>query len=124
MNAKIMKLVVLGLTGMGMTGCATARAPVNGVFYSDVKGPIMATTAFGGTATGEACATSILGVYASGDASIDAAKKAGGIAQVVAVDQHTSNILGFYAKYCTVVYGKRGGAAKAKAGSDAGSESL
>ncbi len=57
---------------------------------------------------GEACATSILGVVATGDASIDTAKKNGGVAQVTAVDHHTKSILGVYAKFCTIVYGKKG----------------
>lgn len=105
----------MGLMALAMTGCATAQSPVTGFLYSDVKGPIGATTAYGGTARGEACATSILGVYASGDASIEAAKKAGGIMQVVTIDHQTNSILGVYAKYCTVVYGKKGGsAARAK----------
>ena len=94
---------------LSILGCATAQSPVNGFLYSDVKHPGGATEAYGGSAKGEACATSILGLIANGDASIDAAKKAGSVMQVTAVDHSSSNILGFYAKYCTIVYGKKGG---------------
>jgi hypothetical protein len=91
-----------------LVGCATAQSPVPGMWYTDVKGPVAATPAHGGTAQGESCATSILGLIATGDASIETAKKNGGIAQVTAIDHKSNSILGFYAKFCTVVYGKRG----------------
>lgn len=110
---KLISLVLIGMSAATLAGCATASSPVNGLFYTDVKAGVSATEAYGGSARGEACASSILGIYASGDASIDAAKKNGGIAQVVTVDHTANSILGVYAKYCTVVYGKKaaGGAA-------------
>lgn len=104
-------MAATGLVAMAMLGCATAQSPVNGLLWQDVKGGVMATEAYGGTAKGEACASSILGIVATGDASINTAKKNGGIVQVVAIDHTSNNILGFYAKYCTVVYGKKGGGA-------------
>jgi len=109
------KVGVVGLVASYLMGCATAMSPVSGAWYTDVKGPVGVTDAYGGTAMGEACATSILGLIATGDASLDTAKKNGGVAQVTVVDHHSSSILGFYAKFCTVVYGKKGassGAAK------------
>lgn len=86
------------------TGCATAAKPVNGMFYSDTQFGMIATT---GTAKkmGKACSKSILGAVALGDASIEAAKKAGGISTVATVDATSKNILGFYAEFCTVVHG-------------------
>lgn len=75
----------------------------------------MATEAYGGSARGEACASSILGAYASGDASLDAAKKNGGVVQVNAVDGTAYSFLGIYAKYCTIVYGKKGSGGSAPA---------
>lgn len=105
---------VLIFSASYLMGCAMAASPVNGAWYTDVKGPVGVTDAYGGTAMGEACATSILGVVATGDASIDTAKKNGGVAQVTVVDHHSNSILGFYAKFCTVVYGKKGAAGSAK----------
>ena len=49
---------------------------------------------------------SILGLVAIGDASIDAAKSAGGIAQVASVDHHSFSILGIYGTLCTQVKGQ------------------
>jgi hypothetical protein len=59
-----------------------------------------------GTKTGEACAMQILGLVGLGDASISAAKAAGGISQVAHVDHDITNILGIYGKSCTVVVGQ------------------
>ncbi len=111
---KNLKLVLLAVYALGFAGCATAQSPVNGLFYTNVQTAGGATEAYGGSARGEACATSILGAFASGDASIDAAKKNGGIAQVTTVDHSATSYVGFYAKYCTIVYGKKasGGAAQ------------
>jgi hypothetical protein len=99
---------VIGLVATYLMGCASAMSPVSGAWYTDVKGPLGVTDAYGGTAMGEACASSILGLIATGDASIDAAKKNGGVAQVTAVDHKSTSILGITAKFCTIVYGKKG----------------
>lgn len=101
------QLVLLASCACSLLGCAMAQSPVNGSIYTDVKSPGMATEAYGGSARGESCATSILGIVATGDASIETAKKNGSIAQVVAVDHSANGILGVYAKYCTIVYGKK-----------------
>lgn len=51
-------------------------------------------------------ANSYVGLIATGDASIAAAKKAGNITQVSSVDHYTKNILGVYGEYCTIVKGQ------------------
>lgn len=56
--------------------------------------------------TGAATATSILGIVATGDASIEAAAKNGGITRIHHVDHHSKNILGFYSEFTTIVYGE------------------
>ena len=55
--------------------------------------------------TGEACAFSVLGLIAIGDASVEAAKSRGGINDVSYVDYEIFNVLGLYAKLCTMVRG-------------------
>ena len=50
-------------------------------------------------------ATNILGLIATGDSSIDAAKKAGGIKDVSSVDHDSTSILGLFGTFCTVVKG-------------------
>lgn len=105
-------LAAVSSLALALSACVSA--PVSGFLWTDVKGGVTATEAYGGSARGEACASSILGAVATGDASIDTAKKVGGIAQVVTIDYSVTNILGIYAKYCTIVYGKRGATPAAK----------
>jgi len=59
-----------------------------------------------GDKSGESCATGILALAAFGDASLDAAKKAGGITDVHSVEYRGMNIIGIYQQGCTVVHGK------------------
>ena len=59
-----------------------------------------------GAKTGEACAMSILGIVAVGDASVEAAKAEGGVSKVSTVDYAQFGILGIYANTCTVVKGE------------------
>jgi len=58
------------------------------------------------TKSGEACSTSILGWVTTGDSSVPAAAKAGGIKNVHSVDNKFVNYVGVYAQYCTVVTGE------------------
>ena len=81
------------------------RAPLTGFWYTSTQSGVAATAQMS-TKTGEACASSILGIIATGDASIDAARKAGGINSISEVDEKASDILGLYASYCTIVHGK------------------
>ena len=89
-----------------LSGCATAVSPVNGVFYSNVKAPALATdSADKPTKIGRASARSILGIYAVGDASIEAAAKNAGITRIHHVDYQSESILGVVADFTVIVYG-------------------
>lgn len=55
---------------------------------------------------GEACATNVLGIVATGDSSIETAKRDGNIRKVSFVDRTYFNVLGIYQKGCTVVKGE------------------
>ena len=103
---KTLTFLFLSALAVYISGCAMAGAPVNGSLFSDVKGPVLITSESGGTKTGEATCTSILGLLATGDCSIAAAKKQGGITTVSHVDHHSTNLLGVLATYKTVVTGK------------------
>ena len=99
-------ILALSLTGvLAVSGCAYAASPVLGGLYTKVSGPVNATSSQAGNKTGRVCASSILGIIATGDASIDAAKKAGGITSVTSVDFESTSILGLYATFCTIVHG-------------------
>ncbi len=100
--------LVVGLAAS--TGCGYAYP--SGSLYTGASIPHgmdraeMTGAAKTGDKFGEACATGILSIAAFGDASIDAAKKAGGITEVHTVDFRESNILGIYVQGCTQVHGK------------------
>ena len=47
-----------------------------------------------------------MGLVATGDASIAAAKAAGGITDASHVDYHVKSTLGIVAEFCTVIKGK------------------
>jgi len=90
-----------------LSGCAgTGAVAVNGFLYSDVKGPQLVTASTAASKTGEATCTSILGAIATGDCSIEAAAKAGGITEISTVDTKVENILGLYATRTTIVRGR------------------
>jgi hypothetical protein len=102
------KLSLFGFIGVASTmllGCATSM-PVGGV-YTDVKLPVTATADGGGTPkVGTAECMSVLAMVATGDCSIEAAKKNGGITKVYHVDWEANNILGIIGKYKVVVHGQ------------------
>lgn len=85
------------------SGCAT-YIPIGG-YAVDGK---MGTQDNGGPTPkmGKACMRSILGLVASGDASIQAAKANGNITKVSTIDYEVENILGVVGNYCIVVRGE------------------
>jgi hypothetical protein len=89
-----------------LTGCASVKSPVSGFVYTDIQAGEGATSNAGASKIGQSEATSILGWVATGDASIDKAAKSAGITKIHHVDYKAKSILGFYAKYTTVVYGE------------------
>lgn len=106
---KTLAKVALGALMLGMLGgCATASggdAMVMGTIYSGYK----SSGAIGpgaGNKTGEACASSILGIIGTGDASVSAAMEAGHITQINHVDHTQFGVLGIYASTCTEVVGQ------------------
>jgi len=103
---KLLIVLALFLAMQFATGCAmVTRSPLTGTIYTGVKGPEAVGTGVA-SKSGEACATSILGIVAVGDASIEAARRAGGINEVAYVDYSATSILGVYASYCTQVRGR------------------
>lgn len=106
------KLLVVPFVLSALTGCAgiafqTRGAPI-GFFYADTGTGLHATSNDIGKKKGEACASSILGLITTGDAGIRAAAEAGNISEISAVDTRATNILGIYARFCTIVSGDSG----------------
>ncbi|EKF73823.1 TRL-like protein family [Alcanivorax hongdengensis A-11-3] len=104
---KMIKLLATGTLLAALGGCATAVSPVgNGLFFTDVSGPVTASDNAAASKTGKACATNILGLVAGGDASITAAKEQGGITKVANVDYRSNTVLGLFSQSCTLVKGE------------------
>jgi len=102
----VLTLVALCILATGLSGCMIVSTPAIGIIYTEVKYGFVATTSTASAKEGKACAQSILGWVATGDASIAAAKAAGGIAEVSYVDHYAKNILGIVGEWCTIVRGK------------------
>ena len=123
------RLMLLLVAGLSASGCAStsgnvrvevdpyaassstpARTPVQGVLYTDARGPVAVTAdttaALDDLDEGEASAESILGLVGTGDASIAAAMDDGDLSRIHYVDYETENYLGIYAKFTVVVYGE------------------
>ena len=109
-----MKQIKVALTLVGLTAAAFSLAacmgpivasPTVGTTFNETKYGNIATEESVATKEGRACATSILGWIAQGDASIAAAKANGGITKVSSVDHYAKSILMIYGEYCTIVKG-------------------
>ena len=99
-----MKKVFLMVCAGGMlAACATPNTEVGTALFAMTQQPMM-VTGNSGTKTGRACATNILGLYISGDMSVEAAKKAGRITKVASVDKDIKSYA-VYSEVCTVVTG-------------------
>ncbi|MES2961142.1 MAG: TRL-like family protein [Pseudomonadota bacterium] len=106
-----MKKILLAAIILGTLSACTPAITSNGVtsgFYTTWhdRDPISrldnnVTT----TKKGTSCVTNILGLYTSGDSSIDSAKKDGGIKSVSYVDRTYDGLWFFYQKGCTIVKG-------------------
>lgn len=95
---------IFALMLVAVSGCATTF-PVGGI-YTDVSLPVAATGEAGrGAKVGTATCKSILTLFATGDCSLEAAKRDGGITTVDHVDWHAENILGIIGNYKVTVYG-------------------
>ena len=89
----------------GLSGCATVASPAAGLLVTSVRAPITATDHVDTSKQGTSCASSILGLVAIGDASIEQAKRSGSIKAVASVSYDTFSVLGLYGRFCTIVTG-------------------
>ena len=94
-----------------LSGCAgflvAPVVPPPGLVYSDIKAPLdvgLDNTDLG-SKVGVAETVSIMGLWATGDASIKAAADPGNITTVKHIDYHLFNVMGFYSRFVTTVYG-------------------
>lgn len=100
-----LSLAAIALASLSLSGCQIVDSPMRGSLYNETKYGNIATDEAGANKEGKACGQSILGLVATGDASITAAKAASGITKVAAVDHSAKNILGILGEWCTIVHG-------------------
>jgi hypothetical protein len=98
-------LTIITAAYLSLTGCQIVQTPMLGFIYTEDKYGDFATIHPSATKEGKACGQSILGWVATGDASVAAAKAAGGITTVASVDHSAKNILGIIGEWCTIVKG-------------------
>lgn len=103
MMKSLFAFTVLAVAAMG---CATtsmsSRTGFAAVSMAKEAGEVSGAS---GSKMGTACSTNIAGIVATGDSSVEAAKKAGGISTVASVDYEYFTVLSFYGKVCTIVKG-------------------
>lgn len=91
-----------------LNGCMIVDSPIKGVLGTEVIWGDIATGESANPGTlkeGKACAESILGLLARGDASVRAAKENGNIKEVTSVDHSARNLLNVVGEWCTIVRG-------------------
>ncbi|MFR9651801.1 MAG: TRL-like family protein [Rikenellaceae bacterium] len=106
MKKSFLVLASMAFVAAVVTSCASVKTPLGGAFYMNVKDGLAVTSNTGSSKVGTATAKGYVGLYAAGDASIEAAAKNGGITTIHHVDYHSTSLLGIINTYTTVVYGK------------------
>jgi hypothetical protein len=101
----VLTLAGISVAAFSLAACQIVASPLAGTTFNETKYGNIATAETATTKEGKACATTILGAIAQGDASIVAAKAAGGITKVTSVDHYAKSILGIYGEWCTIVKG-------------------
>jgi TRL-like protein family len=105
-------LWVLGAVSLvvGLGGCMIVDAPIRGVVGTEVKwgeeiSGKSSPNAPGAMKEGKACAESIMGLMAHGDATVRTAKANGGIKEIYNIDHSARNFFGIVGEWCTIVSG-------------------
>ena len=95
------------LLAIGVAGCLSAPfQPPSGV-VAVTKAPLSTEGNWDvGSKKGESSSFSVLGLYASGDCSITAAARNGGLKKIGHVDYEYFNVIGIWQKATVIVYGE------------------
>lgn len=103
LTASLVASFILAIGAMGCIGAPVV--PPLGVIYTDLNAPLTLGGGDFGNKRGESSVECILGLFSTGDGSVHAAAKNGGISQVKRVDYEFFNMIGLYQRYTTVAYG-------------------
>lgn len=105
-NMKKLCLSAVAAVALLVSSCAVVSTPAGmGVLYTGVTSGENVTSNSLGKKVGQSSASNILGLVATGDASIDLAAKKAGIKKISHVDAKRTSVLGIFASYTTIVYG-------------------
>jgi hypothetical protein len=102
------KSLLLGLvcaSMIGLSGCARVPSHLGFALVQADTEPV-AVTELTPKKMGMACGFNLLGIFATGDISIENAKRDGGIRRVASVDKDVFSILGLFSKVCIRVTGE------------------
>lgn len=103
---RIIFILALSLSSLFLlSGCGFIADGPFGWFYTHSKTAVSTGTAASGEKEGKACIYSYFGMITVGDASVSAAKRRAGIAEIHTVDRENLSVMGSYTRQCTVVTG-------------------
>lgn len=109
-KSAFLHFVLIALSGLYASGCANlafaSRDVGHGLLYASNTNNEQITDSASGAKRGEACASSILGLVTTGDASVASAAKRGGISKIATVENRFDQVLSLYASYCVIVTGE------------------
>jgi len=108
MMKTFIKIIGVAMTIGMLSGCSTYLP--QGLIYTQVTGSpenkgIRIDPNDTDIKTGKSCATSVLGIVATGDISTQAAAQQMDITEIKSVTYTVNNILGVIGTYCTIVKG-------------------
>ena len=106
MRKQLMTVMVAACVVVLVSGCAMVMAPVNGALYGDVQWPGGATSNSGSSKVGTGVCKTYLGMFSTGDASIQSIASSAGITKIQHIDVHSKNIWILYGEYIVTVYGE------------------
>jgi len=108
MNMLKLKLFLISFAALILSGCAY-DSPVPGFIFTGTTFPsgdkVRLDSETAGK-QGKSSCYSVLALVAFGDCSINSAMKHGGITKIHHVDSSSMNVLYFFFKYDTIVYGE------------------
>ena len=102
------KLFLIFFAALILSGCAY-NSPVPGILYTGTTFPSGDKVKLDGETAnkqGKSTCSSIFALVAFGDCSIKSAMKDGGITKIHHVDSSSMNVLYFFFRYDTIVYGE------------------
>lgn len=99
----IMKKLLVAASILALSACTAPQSHIGSALISTLKDSQIANES-NGTKVGKTCAANYLGIFATGDMSVETAKKNGKITKVATVDRDIKNMI-IFAEVCTIVTG-------------------